>query len=367
MIADVRLFRHGASVGSRVAPHLWCFVLAGATPRLGPATLKRALERATRLAPAHRVVAVVSRDSAPHCAGLLAETPDVATIVQPVYRGSAAELFLPALLVAQRDPDAVILGLRADETHDGPVAPCLARAIRAVGVRPDLTVLIGARPRTTRAPDGFVEPGSPLEGLEDLSLLAVHPFVYEAPRGLCARGLLAPAALPVRAPWGVRVPVASSWPPGVALTAWTAADALLPDAVPGRSAGAYAATAVATAAALAPTIALHEAAHCAVARRAGLGCGASRCRSSAARWSWRSRRRRPRSRRASRWPGRSRAPSPPWSRASRTSGSSRRASTRAWLRPPPWVPSATCPSPPSTASPPSPPTAGPAATPRPWA
>src|SRR3989442_22045 len=96
MIADVRLFRHGASVGSRVAPHLWCFVLAGATPRLGPATLKRALERATRLAPAHRVVAVVSRDSAPYCAGLLAETPDVATIVQPVYRGSAAELFLPA-------------------------------------------------------------------------------------------------------------------------------------------------------------------------------------------------------------------------------------------------------------------------------
>ena len=58
---------------------------------------------------------------------------------------------------------------------------------------------------------------------------------------------------------------------GVALTAWTAADALLPDAVPGRSAGAYAATAVATAAALALTIALHEAAHCAVARRAGLG------------------------------------------------------------------------------------------------
>src|SRR6266850_142935 len=103
------------------------------------------------------------------CAGVLAETPDVATIVQPAYRGSAAELFLPALLVARRDPDAVILALRADETHDGPVAPCLARAIRAVDLRPELTVLVGARPRTTRAPDGFVEPGSPLPGLEDLS------------------------------------------------------------------------------------------------------------------------------------------------------------------------------------------------------
>ena len=141
----------------------------------------------------------MSRDSARACAGVLAETPDVATIVQPAYRGSAAELFLPALLVARRDPDAVVLALRADETHDGPVAPCLARAIRAVDLRPDLTVLVGARPRTTRAPDGFVEPGSPLEGCEELSLLAVRRFVYEAPRGLCARDLLAPAALAARA------------------------------------------------------------------------------------------------------------------------------------------------------------------------
>src|SRR5437879_6341518 len=262
MIADVRLFRHGTSVGSRVAPHVWVFVLAGSAPRRGPAALKRALDRATRLAPAHRVVAIVSRDSARACAGVLAETPDVATIVQPAYRGSAAELFLPALLVARRDPDAVVLALRADETHDGPVAPCLARAIRAVDLRPDLTVLVGARPRTTRAPDGFVEPGSPLEGCEELSLLAVRRFVYEAPRGLCARDLLAPAGVPVT--------VAPSWLLGVALTAWTVADALLPEAVPGRSTGAYATIGVATAATLALTLALHEAAHCAVARRAGL-------------------------------------------------------------------------------------------------
>jgi mannose-1-phosphate guanylyltransferase len=198
MIADVRLFRHGAS-GSRVSPAVWCFVLAGAVPRRGPSSLERALDRAMRLAPAHRVVAVVSRESAVQCAAVLTATRDVATIVQPAYRGSAAELFLPALLVAHRDPDAVVLALRADETHDGPVAPCLARAVRAVGTRPELTVLVGARPRTTRLSDGLVEPGAPLPGLEDLSLLAVRRFVYEAPRGLCARDLLAPAALAARA------------------------------------------------------------------------------------------------------------------------------------------------------------------------
>jgi Zn-dependent protease len=78
-------------------------------------------------------------------------------------------------------------------------------------------------------------------------------------------------AHPVWAPAGVPVTIAPSWPFGVALTVWTVADALLPDAVPDRSAVAYVATAVATAAALVLTLALHEAAHCAAACRAGLG------------------------------------------------------------------------------------------------
>lgn len=72
------------------------------------------------------------------------------------------------------------------------------------------------------------------------------------------------------APSGVPVSVAPSWPLGIALTAWTVGDALLPDAVPGRSTAAYTIAAIATAAALAFTLALHEAAHAAVARRGGL-------------------------------------------------------------------------------------------------
>jgi len=197
MIADVRLF-HRPSLGARPTP-VWCFVLAGALPRNGSPSLRRALDRATRLASAERVVAVVSRDSAVSAGRTLTAVADVASIVQPAYRGSAAELFLPALLVARRDPDAVILALRADEMHDGPIAPSLARAVRAVGQRPDLTLLVGARPRTSCAPDGFVEPGLPLAGHEDLSLLAVRRFVYHAPRACGSGDLLAPAALAARA------------------------------------------------------------------------------------------------------------------------------------------------------------------------
>jgi len=199
MIADVRLFRHRASVGSRATRPVWCFVLGGGGARNGSAALKRALDRASRLTSPERVVAVVSRDSVMRSSPSLAEMVDVPTIVQPVYRGSAAELFLPALLVGRRDPDAVILALRADDIHDGPVAPCLSRAIGAIARRPDLTLLVGARPRTTRSEDGFVEPGPPLPGLEDLSLLAVRRFVYDAPRGQGGHDLLVAAALAARA------------------------------------------------------------------------------------------------------------------------------------------------------------------------
>src|SRR5262249_8295994 len=143
MITDVRLFRRGHSPGARPTSPIWCFVLAGKLAPRGSAALERALDRARRLAPAARVVSVVSRGSPASGAGR-DRTADVATTEQPVYRGSAAELFLPALLVARRDPDAVILALHAEEMHDGPVAPCLARAVRAVRVRPELTVLVGA-------------------------------------------------------------------------------------------------------------------------------------------------------------------------------------------------------------------------------
>jgi len=197
MITDVRLFRRGHSAAAHPTPPIWCFVLAGRLGRRGSAGLDRALDRARRLAPADRVMAVVSRDSTARGAAL-DPTAESETIVQPVYRGSAAELFLPALLVARRDPDAVILALRADEMHDGPVAPCLARAVRAVRVRPQLTVLVGTRPRTALPSDGLVEPGPPLPDVEDPHLLAVRRFVYEVPSGRSGRDLLAPAALAAR-------------------------------------------------------------------------------------------------------------------------------------------------------------------------
>jgi Zn-dependent protease len=69
---------------------------------------------------------------------------------------------------------------------------------------------------------------------------------------------------------GVPLTMQPSWLFGVGLTAWTAADALLPAVVPGRSMLTYTIGGVTLAAALAVSLVLHEAAHCLAARRGGL-------------------------------------------------------------------------------------------------
>lgn len=69
---------------------------------------------------------------------------------------------------------------------------------------------------------------------------------------------------------GVPLTVQPSWLFGVTLTAWTAADALLPAIVPDRSLLSYTIGGIALAAALAVSLVLHEVAHCLAARRSGL-------------------------------------------------------------------------------------------------
>ena len=204
MIANVRQFPLAAPAAAlpRVSPHVWGLVLAGAPQGRGPALMRRAIDRAGRLVPNHRLVSVLCRQTARECAPALANVPEMTQIVQPIYRGSAAELFLPVLVIARRDPNAVIVAFSAEEGagHDGRLLPCVQKAVRAVALRPDLAVLVGGRPRTGRAIDGWIEPGPPVEGLEDLAVRAIRRFVYEpAHRSPAAPALLSTAAIVARA------------------------------------------------------------------------------------------------------------------------------------------------------------------------
>jgi mannose-1-phosphate guanylyltransferase len=204
MIANVRPFPRavpGATLPLRYA-HVWAVVLAG--PPLGrrPPSLRRAVERAARLVPPHRLVTVSCRQSARGSAAALADVPELTQIVQPAYRGSAAELFLPVLVIARRDPNAFVVAFSAEDTG-GPDArwlPSVDTAVRAVALRPDLTVLVGGHPRTGRAFDGWIEPGDLVQGLEDLAVRDIRRFVYEpAHRAPSAAPLLTTAAIVARA------------------------------------------------------------------------------------------------------------------------------------------------------------------------
>jgi mannose-1-phosphate guanylyltransferase len=149
------------------------------TPRA--ASRARALERASRLVPPGQMVTVVTRRHARAWDAELADVPGARRIVQPADRGRAVEMLLPLLRIARRDPSATVIVLPAEHgiDHEARFLRYVSRAVWAVALRPDLPILIGAHPHAPVS-DGWIEPGAPVEGLEDLAVHAVKRFVDAA-------------------------------------------------------------------------------------------------------------------------------------------------------------------------------------------
>lgn len=198
MIANVRPFPRGSALPSRLlSPRVWAVVLAGRPLRHGAASLCQAIERAARLVPSDRVVSVLCRETARDYAPALADLPDATRLVQPLYRGSAAETFLAVLTVARRDPDSVVVAFVPGRgTDEDRVLPPFRKAVRAVTLRPELVVVVGGQPQSARLDDGWIEPGSPVAGLEDLSVRAIRRFVASPAQ---APDVVSPVALVARA------------------------------------------------------------------------------------------------------------------------------------------------------------------------
>lgn len=185
--------------------HLWGIVLAGSAehrsgrgphhrrPRRSrvPASarhilFRQALDRAARLIEPDRLYAVLARD---HCAYYdteLSDLPGVRRILQPAYRGSAPELFLPVLRIFDEDPHATVVVIPSDQLVDGEarLMAYAGRAAQAVARRPDLVVVIGAHP--LEVPCTWIDPGELVEGLEPLAVRAVRRFVTRPTRGEAA-------------------------------------------------------------------------------------------------------------------------------------------------------------------------------------
>ena len=141
----------------------------------------RTLERASRLAPVGQMVTVMTRRRAPAWERELAALPPGLRVVQPVYRGRAAEILLPLLKIVRRDPAATVIVLPAGHRvdHDARFLRYVGRAVWAVAMRPDVPLLIGAPPDVP-ATDGWIEPGAPVEGLEALGVHTVQRFIDDA-------------------------------------------------------------------------------------------------------------------------------------------------------------------------------------------
>lgn len=186
----------------REAPHprTWAIVLTGDEPpadarmserprsatQRGPVTASAvrrvgALERASRLVPPGQMVTVVTRRHVRAWDAQLADLPGARRLVQPAYRGRAVEMLLPLLRIARRDPSATVIVLPAEHgiDHEARFLRYVSRAVWAVALRPDLPILIGAHPRAPMI-DGWIEPGAPVDGLEDLAVHTVKRFVDAA-------------------------------------------------------------------------------------------------------------------------------------------------------------------------------------------
>jgi mannose-1-phosphate guanylyltransferase len=179
--------------------HLWGIVLAGDDGRssrshyivgassrrshlLGApplARFRRTLQRAARLIPEERLVAVLARSDALRYEPALAAVPRARRVVQPTYRGTGPEIFLPLMKIAREDAHATVVILPHDHLvdHKARFMSYVATAARAVDVRADVPIVLGAYPRDLDPAYAWIDPGPPVEGLEAYSIRAVQRFV----------------------------------------------------------------------------------------------------------------------------------------------------------------------------------------------
>jgi mannose-1-phosphate guanylyltransferase len=141
---------------------------------LGRTPLSSVLERASGLITANRLVAVLARGHERD-----ADAPaGVRRVVQPAYRGSASEVFLPLLAIVHQDPRAIVVVLPPDAAgQDEPkFLTTVEAAAEAVALRPDLPIVVGLAPPCARPP-GWLLTGELVAGLEHLGVREVRRFV----------------------------------------------------------------------------------------------------------------------------------------------------------------------------------------------
>ncbi|MDO5535102.1 MAG: mannose-1-phosphate guanylyltransferase [Propionibacteriaceae bacterium] len=142
----------------------------------GTSLLRLAFERATRLVPAERVLVVTG---AAYLDAVRADLPEVAEenlLGEPVGRDSLNAVAWPAAVLAQRDPDAVIAQLTADQLIEPMDAfvTALEEAFAVAEAHGDALVTLGVVPTSPHTGYGYLHRGEALAGFA--SACAVQEF-----------------------------------------------------------------------------------------------------------------------------------------------------------------------------------------------
>ncbi len=154
----------------------------------GKSLLRRSYERAAALLPPEQINVITNQDHLAAVAQDLPELPPENLIGEPVGRDTAAAVALPAAVLAERDPEAIMGVFTADHiiTPIETFASCVEKAFDTAQEHGDALVTMGIKPTRPDTNYGYVQRG---EKLTD-GVFAVAKFT-EKPDAAVAEAYLA--------------------------------------------------------------------------------------------------------------------------------------------------------------------------------
>jgi mannose-1-phosphate guanylyltransferase len=140
--------------------------------------IQQTVDRLLPLVAPERVLIVTEQSHASDLRAQLPELPDSSIVVEPTRRGTAAALFLAALHVQQRAPEATWCSVHADSyiTDDDEYRRTVSAALKAASSG-DYLVTTGIKPRYPSTGYGYIQKGPLLHTVEGYPLHRVARFV----------------------------------------------------------------------------------------------------------------------------------------------------------------------------------------------
>ena len=162
----------------------------------GKSLLRATLDRAARLIPPSRTVAVTQASHAGYVADELGVPPPITVLAQPCDRGTAAAVLLAAHWIQARDPGALVAVFPADHSiaEEAVFMGHVAEAGDYVRSHPAGLLLLGVPPTEPEPDYGWIEPGERLPWAGRAAVHRVRAFHEKPPREV-ARRLLGDGAL----------------------------------------------------------------------------------------------------------------------------------------------------------------------------